>query len=53
MVEHPSLIVRISIGKAIGFVIGLVGFIALPYLASDMGWQQRWGYFSGKRRLAQ
>ena len=52
MVEHPSLIIRIGIGKAIGFVIGLSGFIALPYLAPDKGWQQRWGYFSGTRRLA-
>jgi hypothetical protein len=43
MVEHPSLIIRIAIGKVIGFVIGLAGFIALPYLAPDIGWQLRWG----------
>jgi len=43
MVEHPSLVTRIAIGKAIGFVIVLAGFIALPYLAPDTGWQLRWG----------
>jgi hypothetical protein len=43
MSDHPSLIIRVAIGKAIGFVIGLVGFIALPYLVPDVGWQLRWG----------
>ena len=43
MSDHPSLITRIAIGKAIGFAIGLIGFIALPYVAPDAGWQLRWG----------
>lgn len=43
MTDHPSLIVRIAIGKVIGFVIGLIGFIALPFLVPDIGWQLRWG----------
>jgi len=43
MTEHPSIIIRIAIGKAIGFVIGLAGFIILPFLVPDVGWQLRWG----------
>jgi len=43
MTDHPSIIVRIAIGKAIGFVIGLAGFIALPFLVPEISWQLRWG----------
>jgi len=41
MTDHPSIIIRIAIGKAIGFVIGLAGFIILSYLLPDFGWQLR------------
>jgi len=43
MFENPSLITRIAIGKAIGFLFGLVGFILLPYFLPDAGWLFRWG----------
>ena len=43
MFEKPSLVTRIAVGKAIGLVIGLIGFIALPYFAPDAGWLVRWG----------
>lgn len=43
MTDHPSIIVRIGIGKAIGFAFGLAGFIALPFLVPDVSWQLRWG----------
>ena len=43
MTDHPSIIVRIAIGKAIGFIIGLAGFIILPSLAPEVSWQLRWG----------
>ena len=43
MFGNPSLITRIVIGKLIGFVFGLIGFIALPYLYPESGWLLRWG----------
>ena len=43
MIEYPSIIMRIAIGKAIGSVIGLAGFIALPFLVPEISWQLRWG----------
>jgi len=32
---QPSLVNRVIVGKAIGFAIGVVGFIMLPYLWPD------------------
>ncbi len=43
MFEKPSLITRIAIGKGVGFVVGLVGFLSLPYFAPEAGWLIRWG----------
>ncbi len=43
MFEKPSLVTRIAIGKGIGFAVGLLGFILLPYIAPDQGWLIRWG----------
>lgn len=43
MFGNPSLITRIAIGKGVGFVIGLLGFILLPYFAPEAGWMLRWG----------
>ncbi len=40
---NPLLIRRIGIGKAIGLLIGLAGFVLLPVLAPDAGWLLRWG----------
>lgn len=41
--RKPSLITRISVGKLIGFGIGLIGFVALPLFAPDTDWMLRWG----------
>ena len=43
LLSKPSLTLRIGIGKAIGFVVGLTGFILLPYLMPDVSWTLRWG----------
>ena len=43
MFEKPSLITRIAIGKGVGFVVGLVGFLSLPYFAPEADWLIRWG----------
>lgn len=43
MFAKPSLITRLAAGKAIGFVFGLAGFIALPYLLPDADALLRWG----------
>lgn len=43
MLGNPSLITRIAIGKVIGFLFGLIGFITLPYFLPDAGWLLRWG----------
>lgn len=43
MFGNPSLVTRIAIGKAIGLVIGLIGFIVLPYVFPGADWQIRWG----------
>ena len=40
---NPLLIRRIGIGKAIGLLIGLAGFVLLPVLAPESGWLLRWG----------
>jgi len=43
MFEKPSLMMRIAIGKVIGFLFGLAGFMLLPYFLPDAGWLLRWG----------
>ena len=43
MFDKPSLMTRIVIGKGIGFVIGLVGFLALPWFLPEADWMLRWG----------
>lgn len=43
MFDNPSLTIRIGIGKAIGFLIGLAGFILLPWFMPEAGWLIRWG----------
>jgi len=43
MFGNPSLMTRIAIGKAIGFLFGLAGFILFPYFLPDAGWLLRWG----------
>ncbi len=43
MFENPSLITRIAIGTAIGFLFGLFGFIFLPFFLPETDWLIRWG----------
>ena len=43
MFEKPSLFARIAIGKGIGFLFGLAGFIMLPFFLPEAGWQLRFG----------
>ena len=43
MFGNPSLITRIAIGKSIGFVLGLAGFIFLPQFLPDADLMLRWG----------
>ena len=43
MFKNPSLITRIAIGKTIGFLFGLSGFILLPYYLPDVDLMIRWG----------
>ncbi len=43
MFEKPSLLTRIAIGKGIGFAVGLLGFVLMPYFLPDAGWLIRIG----------
>ena len=43
MVDKTLVMTRIVIGKGIGFVVGLIGLICLPYFLADVGWLLRWG----------
>ncbi len=43
MLEKPSLVTRIAIGKGVGFAVGLAGFLSLPYFVPEAGWLIRWG----------
>ena len=43
MFRNPSLITRIAIGKVIGFLFGLSGFVLLPIFLPEVGWLIRWG----------
>lgn len=43
MFEKPSLMMRIAIGKGIGFLFGLAGFILLPSFMPDASGLLRWG----------
>ena len=43
MPAKPSLIMRIAVGKTVGLIIGLAGFVSLPWFLPDAGWLLRWG----------
>ncbi len=43
MLEKPSLVTRIAVGKGVGFAVGLIGFLSLPYFVPEAGWLIRWG----------
>ena len=38
MFGKPSLFTRIAVGKLIGFLVGLSGFLLLPLFLPDAGW---------------
>lgn len=44
MFENPSLVTRIAIGKLIGFALGLIGLLVIPFLWPDSGWMERFGF---------
>ena len=43
MFGNPSIMTRIAVGKGIGFLIGLGGFIFLPMLYPEAPSMLRWG----------
>jgi len=43
MYSNPSLVTRIAVGKAVGFAIGLIGLLSLPYFTQEGGWLLRIG----------
>ena len=43
MFGNPSLVTRIAIGKGVGFLFGLAGFILLPSFLPEADWLLRWG----------
>ena len=43
MFSNPSLMTRIAVGKAVGLVVGLVGFLSVPYVWPEADWLLRWG----------
>lgn len=43
MFKNPSLMIRIGIGKAIGFLFGLIGLIFIAYFLPEVDWLLRWG----------
>ncbi|MBT6273523.1 MAG: hypothetical protein HOI95_05250 [Chromatiales bacterium] len=44
MLNKPSLVTRVAVGKTTGFAVGLLGFVTLPYLWSDADLMMRWGF---------
>ena len=44
MFGKPSLITRVAVGKLIGFIVGLIGLVALPLLLPDSSWMERFAF---------
>jgi hypothetical protein len=44
MFGNPSLVTRIAIGKTVGFIFGLIGFLMIPYILPDADTLMRWGF---------
>ena len=44
MFGKPSLTTRIAVGKTVGLIFGLIGFLVLPYILPEVGLMQRWGF---------
>lgn len=43
MLSNQSLIIRIAVGKLIGFTFGLMGLIFIPYFLPEASWLLRLG----------
>lgn len=43
MFTRPSLLTRIAVGMAVGFMIGLMAFITIPLVLADVDILLRWG----------
>ncbi len=43
MFSRNSLVTRVAIGKAIGLVLGIIGYFMLPLFMPDPGWQLQLG----------
>ncbi len=44
MLECPSLVTRVAVGKIVGFAFGLAGLILMPFFLPDAGWLPRIGF---------
>lgn len=44
MFGKPSLVTRIAVGKAVGLLFGLIGFLTIPYLLPEADALVRWGF---------
>lgn len=43
MIEKPSLVIRVAVGKGVGLVVGLLGFGSFEFFMPDADWMLRWG----------
>jgi hypothetical protein len=43
ILDQPSLMTRIAVGKGLGFLVGLAGLVTFPYFMADVGWLVRIG----------
>lgn len=43
MLDKPSLLTRIIVGKFVGFLVGLAGFLMMPVLWPEADGMLRWG----------
>lgn len=43
MFGNPSLVTRVAVGKTVGLLFGLAGFLAIPYLLPEAPQTLRWG----------
>lgn len=41
MLPRPSLLTRVIVGKTVGFVVGLAGFLTLPLFLAEPEWMLR------------
>ena len=44
MFTRNSLVTRIAVGKMVGLLAGLIGFLMMPHVLPDAGEALRWGF---------